>query len=89
MSRVIQIQERDNVAVAVDVIAEGSRVTIGSQMITAIHEIPAGHKIALYDISAGQEIIKYGTCIGHASESIRQGDWVHTHNLKGARWGKK
>ena len=84
MSRVIQIKERDNVAVAIDRITEGSEITTVGQIITAIHEIPAGHKIALQDITVGQEIIKYGTCIGHAAENIRQGDWVHTHNLKTA-----
>lgn len=41
-----------------------------------------GHKIALRDIKAGEDIIKYGYSIGHAVEDIQEGDHVHTHNIK-------
>ena len=41
-----------------------------------------GHKYALTDIKKGENIIKYGNPIGHATEDIRKGDHVHTHNVK-------
>lgn len=41
-----------------------------------------GHKIALCDIKAGENIIKYGYPIGHALVDIKEGDHVHTHNIK-------
>ena len=41
-----------------------------------------GHKYALRDIKAGENIIKYGNPIGHATEDIKQGEHVHTHNVK-------
>ncbi len=41
-----------------------------------------GHKYALRDIKAGENIIKYGSPIGHATANIKKGDHVHTHNLK-------
>lgn len=82
MNRVIRIQDRDNVAVAIDSIARGSEITVGGYKIYVQEDVPAGHKIALCDIAAGQRVIKYGTCIGYADIYIRQGDWVHTHNLK-------
>lgn len=41
-----------------------------------------GHKYALYDIKKGENIIKYGSPIGHATEDIKRGEHVHTHNLK-------
>ena len=41
-----------------------------------------GHKYALCDIAAGENVIKYGNPIGHATADIRRGDHVHTHNLK-------
>ncbi len=84
MNRVIRIQDRDNVAVAVDLIAKDSELAVGDQKFIVREDIPAGHKVALCDINAGQEILKYGTCIGHATADIKQGDWVHTHNLKTA-----
>ena len=41
-----------------------------------------GHKYALRDIKAGENIIKYGNPIGHAICDIKAGDHVHTHNTK-------
>lgn len=44
--------------------------------------IPAGHKFALKDIKKGETVIKYGQIIGRASQDIKTGEWVHTHNVK-------
>lgn len=41
-----------------------------------------GHKYAIRDVTAGEQIIKYGFPIGVASENIRSGEQVHSHNLK-------
>ena len=41
-----------------------------------------GHKYALRDIKAGENIIKYGNPIGHATEDIPKDAHVHTHNVK-------
>ena len=41
-----------------------------------------GHKYALRDIAKGENIIKYGNPIGHATQDIKKGDHVHTHNVK-------
>lgn len=41
-----------------------------------------GHKYALCDIEKGEPIVKYGFPIGTASEDIKQGDHIHSHNLK-------
>ncbi len=41
-----------------------------------------GHKYALSDIEKGEKIIKYGFPIGRATEDIKKGEHVHTHNMK-------
>lgn len=41
-----------------------------------------GHKYAVRDIKKGEQIIKYGFPIGVASEDIKTGEQVHSHNLK-------
>ncbi len=41
-----------------------------------------GHKYALCDIKCGENIIKYGCPIGHATTDIKKGEHVHTHNIK-------
>lgn len=62
----ITINPKDNVSVA----------------LCDMDEIKAGHKIALWDIPKGGNIIKYGVPIGSATEDIKKGQWVHTHNMK-------
>ena len=44
--------------------------------------LESGHKHALRDIAAGENIIKYGNPIGHAICDIKAGEHVHTHNMK-------
>lgn len=44
--------------------------------------ISDGHKYARTDIKKGENIIKYGQPIGHATCDIIKGDHVHTHNMK-------
>ena len=44
--------------------------------------LETGHKSALCDIKKGDNIIKYGFPIGHATADIKKGDLVHTDNLK-------
>ncbi|MBE7012249.1 MAG: altronate dehydratase [Ruminococcaceae bacterium] len=50
--------------------------------------IENGHKYAICDIKKGENIIKYGQPIGHATEDIKKGDHVHTHNIKTNLSGK-
>ncbi|MBQ8551467.1 MAG: altronate dehydratase [Clostridia bacterium] len=45
-------------------------------------DLSSGHKHALRDIKKGEDIIKYGNPIGHATEDIKCGDHVHSHNMK-------
>lgn len=45
-------------------------------------DLATGHKVALIDIAAGENVIKYGFPIGHATEFISKGSQVHTQNLK-------
>lgn len=43
--------------------------------------IPLGHKVALRNIKSGENILKYGHPIGHATRDIGKGEWVHIHNM--------
>lgn len=82
MANFIKINENDNVAVALEVIPVGTTVSVGGTDVTTAMEIPAGHKFALVDIAAGTPVIKYGFRIGNATEAVKKGEWIHTHNLK-------
>lgn len=47
--------------------------------------VPFGHKIAIKDISKGEQVIKYGESIGVASKIIRVGQHVHVQNMESMR----
>lgn len=82
--RAFQIEETDNVATALDTIAPGIVALIGDSLletVDAVSEIPKGHKIALMDIKAGEDVTKYGVRIGRAVKDIKAGEWVHLHNI--------
>lgn len=77
----IHLHPRDNVAVARVPLAKGTRLEIDGVSVTATDAIPAGHKIALAPIRAGQPVERYGQTIGRARVAIATGAHVHTHNL--------
>ena len=79
---ILQINKLDNVAVALKDLAKGDIVSVNDFTVTVQEDIPSGHKIALKNIAAGENIIKYSFPIGHADGAIAPGSHVHTHNLK-------
>ena len=66
-------QQKDDVAVLIFDVAAGTKIQVvtldGKQTgaVTAVIDIPLGHKIAMRDIAKGKEVIKYGRAIGRAS----------------------
>ncbi len=78
---VLHIHPHDNVAVAIAPLAKAFPVEVGGARILLQDDIPAGHKLAVRDIHAPGKIFKYGHCIGHATQDIPAGAWVHSHNL--------
>lgn len=77
MKLLVHIHPDDNVAVAPQAIAAGTR---DGDLVFA--DIPAGHKAALRPIAAGEPVIKYGFPIGIATADIAPGEHVHVHNVR-------
>jgi len=82
MSKFIKIHALDNVAVCLEPGLKGETIEFDQRQLTLLDEIPIGHKVALYSLQSGENIIKYGAPIGHAAEDIQEGAHVHAHNLK-------
>lgn len=82
MSRYLQINPKDNVAVAIAPLGAGSTVVINGEEIKLKHDIPAGHKFALKHLAEGDNIVKYGYPIGHAVREIEEGGWVNEKNIQ-------
>lgn len=83
MGKYIQINPADNVAVALQPLEPGTVVCAGNgQKVVASQEIPAGHKIALKQLCAGDNVIKYGFPIGHIAKDVSAGSLIDHNSLK-------
>ena len=81
MPQAIHISPIDNVVVALHPIAKGTLVEVDGFAVTALEDIPQGHKMAVKPIKNGENVIKYGFPIGHATADAEPGTWMHTHNV--------
>jgi len=82
MESFIKINPLDNVAIALSDLSAGESLEVKGNTITINDDVPRGHKIALNEIRKGEDIVKYGTPIGHALNYIAIGSHIHVHNLK-------
>ena len=83
MKGYLKINANDNVAVVLaDVLTAGDVVEVDGQRVVVQQEVARGHKVALVDMCAGQQVVKYGYPIGHLTQAVKAGEWIHTHNLK-------
>ncbi|MCR8726011.1 UxaA family hydrolase [Frigidibacter sp. ROC022] len=84
-ARAIRLRAEDTVAVVIQRVRKGDRVTItgpGAPVsVTAAEDIPCYHKIALSAVQPGQSLLRNAIPIGAALAEIGAGDWVHSHNL--------
>lgn len=78
MNDYIIINSKDNVAVCLRDFKKGEEVN----GVLLLEDIPQAHKVALKDINEGEDIIKYGYPIGHATKAIKKGEHVHVSNTK-------
>lgn len=78
--QVILLNPEDSVAVAVREIQPGEETTL--EGLVCKETIPAGHKVTVKNVAAGEILKKYGQHIGVASQAIEAGCHVHVHNLK-------
>lgn len=81
----LRLHPDDNIAVALRTIAIGEQVVISdlNEEVLTSREIPYGHKVSLRTIREGEEILKYGECMGISTEEIPAGDHVHVRNVRG------
>ena len=80
-------EAKDTVAVAVvEGIKAGATLTAWIMdddkqvQVTALQDIPIGHKIALKDMSTGDTVFKYGTDIGRVIAPIKTGEHAHVQD---------
>lgn len=81
MSLVV-LHDGDDVAVTTVAMPAGTVVHPRAATKLCLAEaVPAGHKVALHAMRAGDLVRKYGQVIGRALTDVAGGDHLHTHNL--------
>jgi altronate hydrolase len=81
-ARVLQLDSRDNVLVALTDLKRGEVIESSGKSCTLQSDIPAKHKFAIADIAAGDSILMYGTLVGKASRPIATGELLTTNNIR-------
>jgi altronate hydrolase len=79
---VLQLHPGDPVALARRELTPGTELEGPGRTVTVRDTVPHGHKLALTDIAAGEQVRKYGQPIGIATQAIAAGEHVHEHNLR-------
>ena len=72
MKKVLKIHKEDKVAVALEDLVVGDPIKIDEDIIEIKESIKKGHKVALIDIEADVNVIKYGESIGVATKVVKK-----------------
>ena len=85
-------QAEDTVGIVIYPVNAGSEIAVKDiateekLCLTVRENIPIFHKIALSDMTEGQDVIEYGQILGRATADIQAGSYVHIHNIKTQKW---
>jgi altronate hydrolase len=79
---VLKIDPKDNVLIALTDLRKGRRITYADQDYILTSDIPAKHKFATQDLSAGDDVVMYGVLVGKARDPIHAGELLTTRNVR-------
>ena len=80
-SKVLQLDPKDNVLIALVNLARGETIEFGAGRHTLVSDVPAKHKFAIRELSPGDDITMYGVLVGKANERILAGELLTTRNI--------
>jgi len=80
--KVLQLNSRDNVLVALQNLSAGETITFAGDSYSIRGAVSSKHKFAIRDLAAGEPIIMYGVLVGKAVEAIAKGHALTTRNVR-------
>src|SRR5215469_16422162 len=80
--KVLQLNPRDNVLVALENLAQGESLTFNQARYTLASNVVAKHKFAIRDLAPGDPVVMYGVLVGKAVEPIPTGQVLTTRNIR-------
>lgn len=81
-SKVLQLDPKDSVLIALTNLAEGETIEVGSRTYKLVTDVPAKHKFVTGDLAPGDAITMYGVLVGRANVAIREGELLTTMNIR-------
>jgi altronate hydrolase len=81
-TRFLKINPSDNVWVALTDLKAGEELQVNGKLLKLADDIPAKHKFTEKEMSIEDEITMYGTLVGKATQPIKAGGVIGTHNIK-------
>ena len=80
--RVLQLDARDNVLIALTDLTQGEAIEFAGRTHTLASNVRAKHKFATASLAAGEEVIMYGVVVGKAVKPITSGELLTTSNIQ-------
>ena len=80
--KLLKIDPRDNVLIALTTLPAGIPVSFAGASYTPLTDIPAKQKIAIEDLAVGAHVIMYGGIVGRVHEAIWRGGLLSTRNVQ-------
>ena len=81
MPKVLQLDPRDNVLIALSDLKRGESIEHHHNQYTLISDIPAKQKFVTEDLHVGDRITMYGVMVGKMSQPVRRGELLTTANI--------
>ena len=81
-SRVLQLDSRDNVLVALVDLKQGESVEWAGRQHVLKSDVPAKHKFATIDLAPGDRVVMYGVLVGQAVKPIATGELLTVGNIR-------
>jgi altronate hydrolase len=82
MQRVLQLDPRDNVLIALSDLKQGDQVDFSGSKYSLVSNVQAKHKFATTDLPLGADVIMYGVLVGKTYQPVKKGEVLTLANLR-------
>ena len=82
MQKVLQLDPRDNVLIALTDLNQGDAVECNAAKYSLASPVPAKHKFVTQDLPLGSEVIMYGVRVGTTLQPVNRGEALTLTNIK-------
>jgi len=82
MRKVLQLDPRDNVLIALSDLRSGECIEFAGKNHRLLSDVPAKHKFATLDLPAGSDVVMYGVLVGKTFRPVSEGELLTVSNLR-------